>query len=242
MSATHLLLAVGHDVDTGNARNCHDLLDYLNTQLLAFTDRVGGRLEDRGNVGDVAENQRAAAAESEWAPTPTMKKHFWWRQIAHPRYSARRRRSRVHGEKRGSRLSPAQLKASASENLLRKVYPVGDLVVPVISGGGMMGRMGGGMGGGAWAEWEAWVVVAWAEWVEWAEWVGVWEVWVAVWVAWAERRFLRHLRLGPGRSAKGKNESAAENKTIKPSDGSSSRKKERLRPLRSGSRIFGDHS
>ena len=39
-------------------------------------------------------------------------------------------------------------KAEASENLLRKVYPVGDLVVPVISGGGMMGGMGGGMGGG----------------------------------------------------------------------------------------------
>lgn len=38
-------------------------------------------------------------------------------------------------------------KASDPENLLRKVYPVGDLVVPVISGGGMMGGMGGMMGG-----------------------------------------------------------------------------------------------
>ncbi len=41
--------------------------------------------------------------------------------------------------------------AESEENLVRKVYPVGDLVVPIQSGGGMrggMGMMGGGMMGG----------------------------------------------------------------------------------------------
>jgi len=36
--------------------------------------------------------------------------------------------------------------AEAEENLVRKVYPVGDLVVPIVNMGGM-GGMGGGMGG-----------------------------------------------------------------------------------------------
>ena len=44
--------------------------------------------------------------------------------------------------------------AESEENLVRKVYPVGDLVVPIrnlgggMMGGGMMGGMGGGMMGG----------------------------------------------------------------------------------------------
>ncbi|MFG0264332.1 MAG: hypothetical protein ACF8AM_04160, partial [Rhodopirellula sp. JB055] len=36
---------------------------------------------------------------------------------------------------------------AAEDNLVTKVYPVGDLVVPIISMGGGMGGMGGGMGG-----------------------------------------------------------------------------------------------
>src|SRR5262249_12815185 len=36
----------------------------------------------------------------------------------------------------------------AESQLITKVYPVGDLVIPVMSGGGMMGGMGGGMMGG----------------------------------------------------------------------------------------------
>ena len=40
-------------------------------------------------------------------------------------------------------------KEKAAENMIIKVYPVGDLVMPLNSmGGGMMGGMGGGMGGG----------------------------------------------------------------------------------------------
>ena len=41
-------------------------------------------------------------------------------------------------------------KEKAAENLIIKVYPVADLVIPVgmMGGGGMMGGMGGGMGGG----------------------------------------------------------------------------------------------
>src|SRR6185295_6187110 len=41
--------------------------------------------------------------------------------------------------------------ASAGEKLSTRVYPVGDLVIPIITpraGGGAMGMMGGGMGGG----------------------------------------------------------------------------------------------
>ena len=106
----HLLLAVGHDVDTGNARNCHDLLDYLNTQLLAFTDRVGGRLEARnhrrGNVdaGNVAEDPACRGGRSEWADADDEETFLVEAEIAHPGHVAlEHRRSHVHGEKRGSR-------------------------------------------------------------------------------------------------------------------------------------------
>jgi tetratricopeptide (TPR) repeat protein len=39
-------------------------------------------------------------------------------------------------------------KDNANEEPIRRVYPVGDLVVPIMAGGGMMGGMGGGMMGG----------------------------------------------------------------------------------------------
>ena len=78
----------------------------------------------------------------------------------------------------------------AESQLITKVYPVGDLVVPVMSGGGGMfglggmmggggmggmgmggmgggmGGMGGGMGG-----------------MGWAAWVAAWVAWAAAWVA-----------------------------------------------------------
>lgn len=39
-------------------------------------------------------------------------------------------------------------KDNANEEPIRRIYPVGDLTVPIMSGGGMMGGMMGGMGGG----------------------------------------------------------------------------------------------
>ncbi|MEZ6077422.1 MAG: hypothetical protein R3C56_17650 [Pirellulaceae bacterium] len=38
-------------------------------------------------------------------------------------------------------------KEDANDKPINRVYPVGDLVVPIMSGGGMMGGMGGMMGG-----------------------------------------------------------------------------------------------
>jgi hypothetical protein len=78
------------------------------------------------------------------------------------------------------------------ENLITKVYPVADLVMPIMGGGmggmmggmgGMMGGMGGmmgGMGGGmgaAWAVWEAW-----AAWEAWA-----WEAWAWEACSWSKK-------------------------------------------------------
>ncbi len=64
----------------------------------------------------------------------------------------------------------------AESELVTKVYPVGDLVLPIQSGmGGMMGGMGGmGMGGGMGGGMGVW---------EWGAWAAAWVAWAAAWVA-----------------------------------------------------------
>ncbi len=81
-------------------------------------------------------------------------------------------------------------KDNANEEPIRRVYPVGDLVVPIMSGGGMMGGMMGGMGGGmmggmgggmggmggewvhGWHGWHGWWNDGW-----WHGWHGWWHGW-----------------------------------------------------------------
>ncbi|EMI55435.1 type II and III secretion system protein [Rhodopirellula sallentina SM41] len=70
----------------------------------------------------------------------------------------------------------------ANTNLVTKVYPVGDLVVPVVAlGGGMGGGMGGGDGRWQWAAVWAAAWVAWA--AAWVAWAAAWAVWAAAWAA-----------------------------------------------------------
>ncbi len=70
----------------------------------------------------------------------------------------------------------------AENELLTKVYPVADLVMPIMSGMGGGGMMGGGMGGGGMGGMGA---AAWAAWAAaWAAWAAAWAAWAAAWAAW----------------------------------------------------------